>query len=78
MTDLSRVLYVRFSNFPAHREQNKITKWRQYSCTCAKATGTESFRPTLQRVLSDEGGKEEKFYEVKLLALRRSAMTVEM
>ena len=56
-----------FSNFPAHREQAKITKWRQYSSTCAKATGTESLHPTLQRV-ADEGGREGKFYEVTACA----------
>ena len=37
----------------------------------AKATGIESFRPTLQQVdklVSDEGGKEGKFYEVNACA----------
>ena len=65
-TDLiSRVYVFVFRIFP---HTGNRTKWRQFSCTCAKATGTESLHPTLQRV-GNEGGREGKFYEVTAYAL---------
>ena len=76
-TDLiSRVYMFVFRIFP---HTGNRTKWRQFSCTCAKATGTESLHPTLQRV-ADEGGREggRGNFMKSQLALRRSAMASEM